>query len=61
MNEWQVLSKAIASPMTELGAFVPAQDRAECPLPGQANPPNKDRHGSKAEIQTETLPDSRLL
>jgi len=31
-----------------MGAFATAQDRAECPLPGQANPPNKDRHGSKA-------------
>ena len=25
--------------------------RAECPLPGQANPPNKDRHGSNSAIQ----------
>jgi len=24
---------------------------AECPLPGQANTPNKDRHGSKPVIE----------
>ena len=34
-----------------MGAFATAQDRAECPLPGQANPPNKDRHGSKSVIR----------
>jgi hypothetical protein len=27
MNEWQVQSKAIASPMTELGALWPEGDR----------------------------------
>ena len=47
-----------APPMTGIGAFAPAQDRAECRLPGEANPPNKDRHGSKAEIQAETPPKS---
>jgi len=27
--------------MSAMGAFALAQDRAECPLSGQANPPNK--------------------
>jgi hypothetical protein len=42
--------------MATTGAFAPARARPECPLSGQANPPNKDRQGSKAEIQTGTLP-----
>jgi hypothetical protein len=40
-----------------MGAFVPAQDHAECPLPGQANPPNKDRHGSKPAIRRSSAND----
>ncbi len=31
-----------------MGAFATTQDRAECSLQGQANPPNKDRHGPLA-------------
>ena len=36
--------------MAGIGAFAPAQVCAECPLPGQADPPNKDRHGSKNQL-----------
>ena len=39
-----------------MGAFAMAQDRAECPLPGQANPPNKDRHRAEVENQPDALP-----
>jgi len=34
-----------------MGAFATAHDRAECPLPVEANPPNKDSHGSKSVIR----------
>ena len=47
-NEWPLWARLPRPWMTYMGAFAPAQDRAEYPLSGQANPPNKDRHGSWA-------------
>ncbi len=34
-----------------MGAFALALDRAEYPLSGQANPPNKNSHGPEAEFK----------
>ena len=53
-------AEAMIDRTASMGAFATAQDRAECPLPGQDNPPNKDRHGSKVEIQSDPLPRSAL-
>ncbi len=48
-------AEAMIDRTASMGAFAPAQDRAECPLSGQANPPNQDRQGSNYALRSKQL------